>query len=127
MAWDSSRTVPWRRLVREWLIYVVIAGAAMTVYFIVTDSELGAGLYAGLLVSGPMYIVFGAVLAKFGYQRKTFKDLRAAREAAPAQASRSGSSSTSSSSATSSTSTRVRPAPTRRTTSGPQHRKPKKR
>ena len=121
MAWDSSRTVPWRRLVREWLIYVVIAGVAMTIYFLVTDGELSAGLYAGLLVSGPMYILFGAVLAKFGYQRKTFKDLRAEREAAPA-ASRSGSSSSSSS-----TATRVRPAPTKRTSTGPQHRKPKKR
>ena len=119
MAWDSSRTVPWRRLVREWLIYVVIAGAAMTIYFIVTDGELGVGLYAGLLVSGPMYIVFGAILAKFGYQRKTFKDLRAEREAAPVVAARSGSTSTAS--------TRVRPAPTKRTSSGPQHRKPKRR
>ena len=24
MAWDSSRPVPWQRLIREWLIYVAI-------------------------------------------------------------------------------------------------------
>ncbi|MEO6124607.1 MAG: hypothetical protein ABIR32_12960 [Ilumatobacteraceae bacterium] len=125
MAWDSSRTVPWRRLVREWLIYVVIASVAMTIYFVTTNRTLEVGLYAGLLVSGPMYIAFGAVLAKFGYQRKSFKDLRSERATAPATTSRG---STSGGSATSSSQTqRVRPAPTKRTSTGPQHRKPKKR
>lgn len=99
----------------------------MTVYFLVTDGELSAGLYAGLLVSGPMYVLFGAVLAKFGYQRKTFKDLRAERDAAAANGGSSSARSSSGSSGSSSGSTRVRPAPTKRTSSGPQHRKPKKR
>ncbi|MEO7399041.1 MAG: hypothetical protein ABIW84_10795, partial [Ilumatobacteraceae bacterium] len=79
MAWDSTRAVPWRRLIREWLIYVAIAAVAMTIYFASTDRSIEVGLFAGLLASGPMYIVFGAILAKFGYQRKSFKDLRAAR------------------------------------------------
>lgn len=35
------------------------------------------GIFAGLLVSGPLYLAFGYVLAKFGYQRKTLKQLRA--------------------------------------------------
>lgn len=120
MAWDSSRTVPWRRLIREWLIYVVIAAAAMTIYFLTTDRELSPGLYAGLLVSGPMYVAFGGILAKFGYQRKTFKDLRREREAAPV-AARGGSPSSAGQSQ------RTRPAPTKRTSTGPQHRKPNKR
>lgn len=114
MAWDSSRTVPWRRLVREWLIYLAIVSAAITIYFLATDRPIDVGLFSGLLVSGPMYLLFGALLAKFGYQRKTFKDLRAGRPAASApEPPKAGSSST-----------RVRPAPTRRTSTGPsQHRK----
>ncbi len=117
MAWDSSRSIPWRRLVREWLIYVVIAGAAMTIYFATTDKGLSLGLYAGLLASGPMYVGFGALLAKFGYQRKTFKDLRAERANAPAMSSGATASG-------SPGSVRNRPAPTKRTSTGPsQHRK----
>lgn len=78
MAWDASRPVPWERLVREWLIYA----AAMAVIFLVffRDRPL-IGIFAGLLASGPLYLAFGYVLAKFGYQRKTFKELRADRPA----------------------------------------------
>lgn len=113
MAWDSSRVVPWRRLVREWLVYIVIAATALTVYYLATDRPLAAGLYAGLLASGPMYIGFGALLAKFGYQRKTFKDLRAAREVQ----ARTTPASTETTAAV-----RARPAPTRRTSTGPSNR-----
>ena len=120
MAWDSSRTVPWRRLIREWLIYVVIAAAAITIYFVATDKQIDVGLFTGLLVSGPAYIAFGALLAKFGYNRKTFKDLRAER-AAPAETGRT------TTGAATSTAVRTRPAPTKRTSTGPQHRKPKRR
>ena len=74
MAWDASRPVPWRRLVREWLIYAAIM-AALFLLFFRDDSMLG--ILAGLLVSGPLYLAFGYVLAKFGYQRKTLRDARA--------------------------------------------------
>ena len=40
------------------------------------------GSYLGLLASLPLYLAFGAVLAKFGYSRKTLRELRAEREAA---------------------------------------------
>jgi hypothetical protein len=83
------------------------------------DSVTGASVL-GLAASYPMYLGFGGVLAKFGYQRKTFRDLR--RETA-AKSSSSGSSSS-----TRTPPARSRPAPTKRTTTGPsQHRSSKSR
>jgi hypothetical protein len=114
MAWDSSRTVPWRRLFREWLIYVVVAGAAITIFTLARDDRLSLGTISGLLASGPLYVLFGAILAKFGYARKTFKDLRAERPAVEAAKVSNSASAVA----------RTRPAPTRRTSTGPsQHRK----
>lgn len=123
MAWDSTRKVPWRRLIREWLIYVGIASVGFVIYYLAKGKKLEIGLFAGLLSSGPMYLVFGGVLAKFGYQRKTMKDLRATKAAQPvAVSARSGSG------RGGAAGVRNRPAPTRRTSTGPsQHRKPKRR
>jgi len=119
MAWDSSRTVPWRRLVREWLVYVAFATVAFAIYFVATDKEFQIGLFAGLLSSGPMYVGFGAILAKFGYQRKTLKQLKAERPVpATARSSRGGSTTTAA--------TPTRPSPTKRTSTGAsQYRKNK--
>lgn len=111
MAWDPKREVPWRRLFREWLVYA----AVMIVVFIVflRDTVTG-GSVLGLAASFPMYLGFGYVLAKFGYQRKTLKDIRTAAPSRPAEPQQ-----------------RNRPATTRRTSTGPsQHRpanKPKRR
>jgi hypothetical protein len=74
VVWDSSRTVPWRRLVREWLLYVGIMAAVFVIVF--RDQPL-LGIFAGLLISGPLYLAFGYVMAKFGYQRKSLKQMRA--------------------------------------------------
>jgi hypothetical protein len=119
MAWDSTRPVPWRRLIREWIIYVAFATVA---FLFIYRHDLKLGLFAGLFASGPMYLLFGAVLAKFGYARKTFKDLRTEREAvAAAKAASPNVTSTG----------RPKPAPTRRTSSGPSSQrkgsKPKRR
>ena len=46
MALNSSRPVPWRRLVREWLIYIAIASVA---FLIILRDQLTLGLFAGLL------------------------------------------------------------------------------
>lgn len=100
MRWDASRPVPWRRLVREWLVYLVVMVAVMFVAF---RDQLTVGLLAGLMASGPMYLLIGSVLAKFGYQRTTLRDLRAQRL--------SGDGASSASTAA----TRTRPAPTTRT------------
>jgi hypothetical protein len=107
MAWDASRPVPWGRLFREWLVYAVV----MIVVFVVflRDTVTG-GSVLGLAASFPMYLGFGYVLAKFGYQRKTLRDLRSA--APPTERSRPPETS------------RSKPAPTRRTSTGPSQHRP---
>jgi hypothetical protein len=114
MAWDWTRPVPWRRLIREWLIYASIMAAIFLIFF--RDGSL-LGAMVGLLVSGPLYLVFGAVLARFGYQRKSLKQLRAEREQRV----------TGPSGPTGPVTTggrRERPAPTRRTSGGGRSNRP---
>jgi hypothetical protein len=115
MAWDSSRPVPWTRLMREWVIYAVFMALVFAVFF--SDNILGA--LTGLLVSGPLYLALGAALAKLGYQRKTIKELRSQRSEPSTSTSSTSSTSTSS---RSSAPERARPAPTRRTSTGPSQR-----
>lgn len=106
MAWDSTRPVPWRRLVKEWLAYAAIMCAVMLAFM--RDRPL-AGLIGGLLASGPLYLLLGVVLAKFGYTRKTLRELRDAAQATPARAS---------SAEPAAAGPRPKPAPTRRTGGG---------
>jgi hypothetical protein len=73
MAWDSTRPVPWERLMREWLIYAAVMTA---IFLLVFRNGNTIGAVAGVLISGPLYLGFGWILAKFGYQRKTLKELR---------------------------------------------------
>ena len=114
MAWDSSRPVPWQRLTREWLIYVAIMAVVLLVVF---RSTSAIGAFAGLLVSGPLYLLMGFVLAKFGYQRKTLKEMRA--EPAPTRRSKKKSKSEGDDDdAGASVAEKHRPAPTKRTSGG---------
>jgi hypothetical protein len=101
MAWDSSRPVPWQRLIREWLIYVAIMVA---IVFIAVQPSSRVGAFTGLFVSGPAYLAFGAVLAKFGYSRDRLR--RATPKTGPEV-----------------TPTRPRPAPTKRTGGGTPRRR----
>jgi hypothetical protein len=122
MAWDSTRIVPWQRLVREWLIYVGVMAIILVVFF--RDSGV-IGALAGLLVSGPLYLFFGFVMAKFGYQRRTLKGLNT-----PRAASGSGSGEddqAASVSSKSSTSGNRQPLPTKRTSGGANRPAPKPR
>jgi hypothetical protein len=97
------------------VIYAVIAIAVIVVYSWIRGDSVKLGVIAGLLVSGPVYLLFGAALAKLGVQRKTLKELRAEREAIAAQAPRQKATTPAG---------RAKPAPTRRTSTGPsQHRK----
>jgi hypothetical protein len=114
MRWDASRPVPWRRLVKEWLIYAAI----MTVVFalIYRDADAFLPILGGLLASGPLYLLLGYVLAKFGYVRKTLADMRTPR-ASPSPNSR----------ADDTAGARPRPAPTRRTSAGPNRPKSRRR
>ena len=107
MAWDQSRPVPWRRLVRDWLFYVVVM-----VVFLAIFGQLEIGILGGVLASGPLFVLLGAALAKLGYQRKTLKELRAESEARQAERAAAGGGSTASSGP------RTRPAPTKRTSGG---------
>ena len=110
MAWDSSRPVPWKRLVREWLIYVAVMAVVLLVVF---RSSNVIGAFAGLLVSGPLYLLMGFVLAKLGYQRKTLKEMRT-----PQAATRGSKKSKDDDVTTESTPEKRRPAPTSRTSGG---------
>ena len=110
MAWDSTRPVAWRRLVRDWLVYAGIMSAVFVVFY---RDRLSAGPFIGLLLSGPLFVGVGAVLAKLGYQRKSLRDLRSEaadrQQAAPAAAPGGG--------------PRAKPAPTKRTSTGPSQSK----
>ncbi len=106
MAWDSNRPVAWQRLAREWLLYVGIMAVVFVVFF--RDSNL-VGILGGLLASGPMYLAFGFVMAKFGYQRKSLRELRS--EPRPDRERRR--------SEPDADQRRAKPAPTKRTGGGP--------
>ena len=117
MAWDSTRTVNWGRLTREWVVYAVVMAAVFVIFL---RDNVSAGSVAGLAASFPMYLIFGGALAKMGYQRKTLSDLRRQTPVRPPRARRKASSSGDTSQAIPS---RTRPAPTSRTSTGPsQHR-----
>jgi hypothetical protein len=60
-------------MIREWLVYVAIMLVVLALFF---RNQSLLGVVAGLLVSGPLYLGFGYVLAKLGYQRKSWGELR---------------------------------------------------
>jgi hypothetical protein len=113
--WDTSRQVPWRRLLIEWLFIAIVVA---TVSLLVTHNR-NLGSYLTIALGGVIYVGFGALLAKLGYVRKTLTQMRAEAAAAPPRTvGRSPSSSV----------TRSKPAPTGRTSTGPsQHPTKKKR
>ncbi len=107
MGWDAARPVPYRRLVKEWLIYAGVMTVILAFVFRGADRLLP--ILGGLLASLPLYLMFGYALAKFGYTRKTLADMKTPR----------ASSGSSSSTADDEVATRARPAPTKRTSTGP--------
>ncbi len=110
MAWDSSRPVPWNRLIREWLIYAAIMSVVFVVFF---RNNNVVGAIAGVLISGPMYLGFGAIMAKFGYQRTRLQGFRGTSKTPNEPATSSTATGTSSAEAP-----RSKPAPTSRTAGG---------
>jgi hypothetical protein len=113
MAWDADRPVPWARLLKDWAIYAAIMAAIFLLFF---DDDLSMGTFIGLVASLPIYLLFGSVLAKFGYTRKTMKEMR---EATPPRRS--------SDTADTAPSGRPKPPPTKRTGAGNAHRSSRKR
>jgi len=79
MAWNAANPVPWKRLTTEWLVIGVVVAL---VSLLVTDNR-SAGSYLTIVFGGVVYVVLGAVLSKFGYQRKTLKQIRADAAATP--------------------------------------------
>jgi hypothetical protein len=107
MAWDASRPVPYRRLLTEWTIYAAIMVVVFGLFL--RDAADFGGLLVGLVVSLPLWIGFSYVLAKLGYQRKTLREARAARQAKTTGPSSGGAGDGSADVP------RSRPAPTKRT------------
>ena len=106
MAWDANRPIPWRRLLREASIFIVIG--AVAIMFLVNDPK--AGDFLGLVIGMTFYVAFVAVLSKFGYQRQSMREARERRRATVATQS------------VVSQTARQRPAPTKRTSTGPSQR-----
>jgi len=97
--------VPWRRLLREFTIYAAIMAVVLLV---ITRGKDTVPLLIGLMAALPLYLGLGAVMAKLGYQRKTLAELRTPR-ATPLPSTTASETGTD----------RSRPAPTRRTSAGP--------
>lgn len=106
---------------REWVIYIGVMVIILAVFF--RDGGL-IGALAGLLISGPLYLAFGFVLAKFGYQRKSLKEMKTAR-AEPRKKGKKKEANESES--TDAPVERKRPPATSRTTTGINRPKAKKR
>ncbi|MEN9824125.1 MAG: hypothetical protein RLZ04_2551 [Actinomycetota bacterium] len=102
MAWDSTRPVPWKRLLIEW----AVIGAVVIVVSGFTNPPVTIESLISVVLGGGIYTLVGVLLAKFGYQRKTLKQLRAEAAAAAPR------------SATTTAPPRPRPAPTSRTGGG---------
>jgi hypothetical protein len=115
MGWDSSRSVPWERLVREWVLYAGIMSAIFLVFF--RDNNV-IGALAGVLISGPLYLAFGAVMAKFGYTRKNLRELRARSKAEASDKTAKQDKKSDDSNVSSTDGGGYKPAPTSRTSSG---------
>ena len=107
MAWDANRPVPWRRLVREATIFIVIG--ALVITLLIDNPKFGD--YVGLLLGMIFYVGFVALLSKFGYERQSLRQARDRRRATVAQAT-----------AASVPAAKARPAPTKRTSTGPSQR-----
>ena len=108
MPWDPKRPVPWMRFVREWAVYAAVFAV---VVLIVKRDDLQVDQFVWIFFSLPIWVGFSGLLAKFGYVRKTLKDIRAetARQAAEQRTLQ----------AAAAPAARPRPAPTRRTSGGP--------
>jgi hypothetical protein len=89
----------------------------VAVFLLFLRDRLSAGPFIGLLLSGPVYLALGAVLAKFGYQRATLREARENARQRDAQRRVASSAGTASA-------PRAKPAPTRRTAGGGSSRPP---
>jgi hypothetical protein len=66
MAFDRNRPVQWKRLCIEWAVVALVVVVLMG--FI--DSLRTTGNLLGLVLGGAIYLAFGWLMAKLGYQRQ---------------------------------------------------------
>ena len=83
MAWDSTRRVPWKKVLTPFALYAVVA----FVLFSVLGKGFDAGLIVGIAAGGVVYALLAAVMVKFGWSPPMFqsKEERAATAAANAE------------------------------------------
>jgi hypothetical protein len=66
MAFDRNRPVQWKRLCIEWAVVALVIVVLMG--FI--DNLRTTGNAVGLVLGGVIYVAFGWLMAKLGYQRQ---------------------------------------------------------
>ncbi|MGD9795561.1 MAG: hypothetical protein AB7V43_19010 [Acidimicrobiia bacterium] len=64
MAYDSTRPVPWKPLIRWAAVVSVLTTIAMLV---LAREDFSASVLAGAVFGGVIYIAFGALLTKLGW------------------------------------------------------------
>jgi hypothetical protein len=131
VAWDANRPVPWKRIIKPFAIYAVLANV---VFFFLLRGDYNAGVALGTIGGGVLYAAIAYFAVKMGWSPPAFRskeELAAIREARMAQRAekqaasgrRGGASSTRSGS--SRRPAPARPAPTKRTNAS--NRRPPKR
>ena len=112
MAWDSSRRVPWKRL----LLYLGIYAVVMVAITAATNADRFAEAVPGLVIGLVLATSVMVVLTKFGW---TLPILRSREENAALRAERLAARSPAATTSSATSGPRHRPAPTSRTTTGP--------
>jgi hypothetical protein len=131
VAWDANRPVPWKRIIKPFAIYAVLANV---VFFLLLRSDYNAGVALGTLGGGVLYAAIAYLAVKMGWSPPAFRSkeelaaMREARMAARAEKqAASGRGGASSSRRSGSPRPAVaRPAPTKRTNAS-NRKAPKKR
>lgn len=116
VAFDRSRPIPWKPLIRWAVIITVVLNVA---YALFARDQYGLSLALASLGGGAFYVALGALLAKFGWQPPTARPRQAAAEARSAPPAGSGAAATADG--------RAKPAPTKRTNAGNRRTPPKRR
>jgi hypothetical protein len=112
MAWDSTRRVPWKKVLTPFALYAVVA----VVLFSVLGKGFDAGLLVGVAAGGVIYALLAALMVKFGWNPPMFQSKAERAEAAAVAAERRAARAAAKSGGKAATTpSRAKPAPTRRT------------
>jgi len=116
--------VPWRRLFTEWAVATVV----IVIVFALIVKERSPANYIAVGIGGLMYVGVGAIMARFGFARKSFAELRREgyvreQERKAAKAGRGGAGA----GVGAASANRPRPTPTSRTNAGNRNTRPRRR